>query len=110
MHAHDSLSASLETRIASLERANRRTRLLASALAAGLLLVATAAFTPRARALLESVQAQEEVATQRLVLQDAAGEPAIVLLAGPESSLVVVTPDGSEVVRLGGPPARPIGH
>jgi hypothetical protein len=92
---------SLDQRVASLEGSLRRTRVLALALGAAWLWLALAGFAR---------QTQEEVVTQRLVLTDAADSAVVVLVAGPESSLVVQTPAGTEVVRLGGPAARRIGH
>ena len=92
---------SLDARVASLETALRRTRLLAFFLASAWLWLAAVGFAR---------QAQEEVVTQRLVLTDAADSAVVVLVAGPESSLVVQTPEGAEVIRIGGPALRRIGH
>jgi hypothetical protein len=96
-----SSTRSLDARVASLESALRRTRLLAFCLASAWLWLAVAGFAR---------QAQEQVVTQRLVLTDSADSAVVVLVAGPESSLVVQTPAGAEVIRLGGPAMRRIGH
>jgi hypothetical protein len=91
----------LETRIGSLETSLRRTRILAVALALSFVFAGLTAFAP---------QSQEEVSTQRLVLTDSAGLAAIALVAGPQSSLIIQSPVGDEVMRIGGSPARRIGH
>jgi hypothetical protein len=91
----------LEARVASLETSLSRTRLLASSLGVALALIFAAGFTP---------QAQEEVSTQRLVLTTEEGTPALTLRAGPRSSLVIQSPTGEEMFRLGGSPARRIAH
>ena len=100
MHPVDSLPP-LESRVASLETSLRRSRLVASTLALALLLVVAAAFVP---------QAQEEVSTRRLVLTDAQDEPVVALTAGQQGSLVIESPTGEELFRLGGSPARRITH
>jgi len=100
MGSTDALSE-LEARVASLETSLRRTRRVTITLALSLLLAVVSAFTP---------QAQEELSTQRLVLTDAQDAPVLALTAGPESSLVLRSPTGEELLRLGGSPARRIGH
>jgi hypothetical protein len=91
----------------------------ATAIGIGALLLSAVALAPQAQTSPASpaaappraqTQAQEEVATQRLVLTDESGAASIVLAAGPESSLLVLTPSGSVLLRLGGQPARRIGH
>lgn len=93
--------APLEARVTSLETALRRSRALAAGLATALALVVLAAFSP---------QAQEDVTARRLVLTDAMDSAALVLVAGPEASLVLQSPTGEEVFRIGGNPARRIAH
>jgi hypothetical protein len=93
--------APLEARVTSLETALRRSRVLAAGLATILTLVVLAAFAP---------QSQENVTTRRLVLTDAMDSVALVLVAGPETSLVLQSPAGEDVFRIGGNPARRITH
>lgn len=100
MHPVDSLPR-LESRVASLETSLRHSRLVASSLALALLLVVAAAFVP---------QAQEEVSTRRLVLTDAQDQPLVALTAGQQGALVIESPTGEELFRLGGSPARRITH
>jgi hypothetical protein len=50
--------------------------------------------------------ARDEMTTNRLLLFD--GSDSIALIAGPESSLILETPSGVEVLQLGGPPLRRI--
>lgn len=92
---------SLEARIVTLERTLRRFRLLAAVLALALLTLATAAW----RAGTTEVQASS------LVLTDPLGNPVLTLQAeesvhGP--GLVLVSPSGQVVMRLGGPVVRPV--
>src|SRR5687767_2629070 len=94
--------ASLEARIHSLEKSRDRSRRAAWALALLLALVSVVAMVP---------QAPEEVRTQRLVLVQPSPSPVdsgVVLLAGPQGSLLIHTMDGSEIARFGGPAARHI--
>jgi len=93
--------SSLEARVRSLETSLRRTRVLAVALALCFMLAGLTAFAP---------QSQEEVSTQRLVLTDSVGLAAVALVAGPQASLVIQSPVGDEVLRIGGSPARRLGH
>ena len=46
----------------------------------------------------EAQEAQEVVSTERLVLTNGPDSAAVVLVAGPESSLVIQTPAGEEVL------------
>ena len=85
-----------------LERSLRRSRQLALTFVLGIALIVAAAMVP---------QAQEyAVTTERLILNNAPDSSAIVLLAGPESSLVIQTLTGEEVLRIGGPAVRRIGR
>jgi len=119
----------LETRVHALEASLRRSRLVAVGLGVGLAFsvvgmtvdsptAAEASPTPQvapdraawseastAEALLAS-QAQEQLATERLLLVDAGGGGGIVLRAGPDASLIVESSDGREILRIGGTPAR----
>jgi multidrug efflux pump subunit AcrB len=122
-------STSLEVRVATLERSLRRSRLVTTVLGLGAMIVVAAAFMQQPVPFLEAQleerltarlqadlaarlqeQAQEQLATQRLALTDAVGVELVALAAGSDGSLLVLTPDDREVVRLGGPPARRIGH
>jgi hypothetical protein len=90
--------ADLEVRVERLEDALRRSRRLAAALAAALTLVALGAW-----------RAEDKVETRTLVLTGASGLPAAVLRAGPSedgASLILETPQGVQVMRLGGPSVR----
>ena len=94
--------SSLEARIHSLERSRDRHRSAAWTLALLLGLLSGAAMVQ---------QTPEEVRTQRLVLLQAGASPVdtgIILLAGPQGSLLIHTTDGTEVARFGGPAARHI--
>lgn len=92
--------AALENRVRALETSLRRSRLLALMLGLTMFGVAGAALVP---------QAQEQVMTRRLVLTSGLTDSsAVVLIAGPQSSLVIQTPAGAEILRLGGPAARRI--
>ena len=91
----------LEARVRTLETSLRHARLLTLMLGLGIALIAGAAVVP---------QEQDELTTGRLVLTNAPDSSAVVLLAGPESSLVIQTPTGEEVLRIGGPAARRIGR
>ncbi len=88
----------LEGRVHRLETSLRRSRLLAFILGLAVVLITGAAQVP---------DAQEEVTTERLVLTNGPDSSAVVLVAGLESSLVIQTLDGEEVMRLGGPALRP---
>jgi hypothetical protein len=94
-------TSSLEGRVVALETALRRTRLLAVVLGLSALMIVVPAFVP---------QAQDVVTTRRLVLTNATDSAAVVLLAGPGASVIIQTPSGEEVLRLGGPAARRVGH
>lgn len=112
----------LEARIRALESSLRRTRMGALGLGLLLTILAGTALVPQStdattRMLLEPAtapatapQVANQVNAGRLVLTDAAGAPAVVIVAGPESSVVIQTPTGEEVLRLGGPPGRHIAH
>lgn len=108
----------LEARIRALESSLRRTRMGALGLGLLLTILAGTALVPQStdattRMLLEPAAAPQvanQVNAGRLVLTDAAGAPAVVIVAGPESSVVIQTPTGEEVLRLGGPPGRHIAH
>ena len=97
---------SLEARVDSLERSLRRSRRAVAALGLAVLIAVASAFAQAT----PTEQAQEQVATQRLALTDEMGGALVVRRGGTDGSLVVATPDGREVVRLGGPAARRIGH
>jgi len=94
-------TSSLESRVVALETSLRRARLLALVLGLSALMILVPAFVP---------QAQDVVTTRRLVLTDATDSAAVVLLAGPEASVIIQTPSGEEVLRLGGAAARRVGH
>lgn len=115
----------LEARVASLERSLRKARLAAAILALGAVVVAAAAFAQQPAPSLEAQleerlstrldslvqeQTQERVATQRLALTDGVGLEFVVLAGGADGSLLVLTPSGQELMRLGGSAARRIGH
>jgi hypothetical protein len=123
----------LETRVASLERALRRSRSVAALLALALVLIAAGAFLPQDRSQVPpearrrldasaqsqlatqlqsapTAQAQELLRTPGLVLTSELGVEIIVLRAGADQSLIVEAPDGREIIRLGGEAARRIGH
>ncbi len=89
----------LEARVRTLETSVRRSRLLAFLLGLAVVLITGAAQVP---------EAQDVVTTERLVLTNGPGSSSVVLVAGPESSLVIETPAGEEVLRLGGAVLRPI--
>ncbi len=89
----------LEARVCTLETSLRRSRLLAFLLGLAVVLVTGAAQVP---------EAQEVVTTERLVLTNGPDSSAVALVAGPESSLVIETLAGVEVLRLGGPAGRRI--
>ena len=88
----------LEARVCTLETSLRRSRLLAFVLGLAVVLITGAA---------QVREAQDVVTTERLVLTNGPDSSAVVLVAGLESSLVIQTPAGEEVMRLGGPSARP---
>ncbi len=89
-------TCTLESRVGALESSLRRTRRLALLLGVALGGITAAAMVP---------QASDQVTTQRLLLTGPAS-PGVVLIAGPESSLIIQTPSGEEVLRLGGPAGR----
>ena len=89
--------STLEVRVEALESSLRRARRLALVLGAALAGITATAMVP---------QAPDQVTTRRLILTDPSS-PGVVLLAGPESSLLIQTPSGQEVLRLGGPAGRP---
>ena len=89
----------LEARVRTLETSLRRSRLLAFVLGLAVVLFTGAAQVP---------EAQEVVTTERLVLTNGSDASSVVLVAGPESSLVIETPAGEEVLRLGGRSLRHI--
>ena len=90
----------LESRVRHLEGSLRGSRRLVALLGSVLTILAVSAMLPQER---------KELEAARLVLTDADGAPAVVLLAGPGSSLLIETPSGQEVLRLGGPLMRRIG-
>jgi len=108
----------LEKRLASLERSLRRSRRVSAALGLGCVVAVAAALVPQVPAAPTAAerqadpaeQTQELLRTQGLVLTNELDVEMIVLRAGTDGSLVVQTPDGGEIVRLGGPAARRIGH
>lgn len=102
----------LEARVSALESSLRRSRRVALLLGAALALVTAAAMVPQAtdqvtRQLIS--QPTDEVTTRRLILTDPSS-PGVVLVPGPASSLIIQTPSGEEVLRLGGPAARRVNH
>ena len=104
----------LEARVRTLETSVRRSRLLAFLLGLAVVLITAVLYfdldeggDPDAPFGETGVAiGQEVVTTERLVLAD--GLDAVVLVPGPESSLVIETPAGEEVLRLGGSPVRQI--
>ena len=123
----------LETRVAALERSLGRSRFVAAMFGLAFFVFAAGAFLPQdrgqvpslARRLLDAraqsqpstplqtaptAQAQELLRAPGIVLTDAADIEMIVLRAGSDGSLIVETPNGAEIMRLGGEPARHIGH
>jgi hypothetical protein len=121
-----SAAPALEARIQALESSLRRTRRGALGLGLVLTLITGAALVPQTtettrmllatptqrvtapQALPDQAQVADQVSAGRLILTDAAGAPAVVILAGPDASVVIQTPAGDEVLRLGGHPARRI--
>ena len=91
---------SIEQRVEILEASLSRTRRLAISLAILLLMFASAAF----------VRQEDEIRTSKLVLMESEQVEGIALVAGPESSLILQTPAGGEIMRLGGDPLRIIGE
>ena len=91
----------LESRIDRLEQTVRRSRTLSAVLGSIVAILVLSAMLPQER---------DELKGNRLVLTDGEGEPSVVLVAGPQSSLLIETPEGREVLRLGGPAVRRIGH
>ena len=122
-------TTSLEARIATLERSLRRSRAKTGALGLAAVVVAAGAFvqqsTPPWQAQMEErlesrlqsalaeriqEQAQERLATQRLALTNELNVELVVLQGASDGSLLVLTPDGVELLRLGGPMVRRIEH
>ncbi len=91
----------LQLRVHDLERSLRGSRRFVALLGSVVTILVLSAMLPQER---------DELRGPRLVLTDTAGAPAVVLLAGPGSSLLIETPAGQEVLRLGGPPMRRIGN
>ena len=89
----------LEARVRTLETSLHRRRLLAFMLGLAVAFIAGATQVP---------DVQDVVTTERLVLTNGPDNSSVVLVAGPESSLVIETLAGEEVLRLGGPAARQI--
>jgi len=87
---------SIEQRVEILEASLSRTRRLALSLAILLILFASAAF----------IKQEDEIRTSKLVLMETEQVEGIALVAGPESSLILQTPAGGEIMRLGGDPLR----
>lgn len=88
----------LETRVAGLEDALRRARRAAVALGALVVLLVLGAW-----------RAEDKVETRTLVLTGDSGLPAAVLRAGPAeegASLILETPQGVQVLKLGTPSVR----
>ena len=102
--------ATLEARVHRLESSLRRSHRVALLLGLALTLITAAAMVPQATDRVTGQllsQAQEQVTTRRIVLTNGAADPSgVVLVAGPQSSLVIQKPDGEEVLRLGGPAGR----
>jgi len=94
MNAHPSL----DTRVRMLESSLRQTRRLAWGLALILIVVASAAF----------VADDDEIRTKKLALLQTNGQPGVVLISGSQGNLIIQTPDGQEVMTLGGNPMRPV--
>jgi hypothetical protein len=92
----------LEARVRTLETSLSRSRLLAFMLGLLVVLIVGAAQVPEAQ------EAQEVVTTERLVLTNGPDSTSVVLVAGQESSLVIETPAGVEVMRIGGSAVREI--
>jgi hypothetical protein len=90
---------SLEKRVELLESSLRRTRRLALGLTVLLTVFISAAF----------VMDDDEVRTRKLVLMESEYLQGVTLVAGPHSSLVIQAPTGTEIMRLGGDAARPVG-
>jgi hypothetical protein len=90
--------SSLEARVHALEKSGNRSRRAAWALGLLLAFLSLTALLP---------QATPEVRTSRLVLTRP-NLGYIVLLAGPDSSLVIASSNGTELVRLGGRAVRPV--
>ena len=91
---------SIEMRIESLETSLNRTRRFSLFLALLLVLFVTSAFGGR----------KDELRTSKLILMETEFSPGVILVAGPHSSLVIQTPGGSEILRLGGDPVRLVGE
>ena len=91
---------SLEMRVESLEASLNRTRRFALFLALCLVIFVSAAFGGE----------KDELRTSKLILMETEFSPGVSLVAGPGQSLVIQTPDGSEILRLGGNPMRLVGE
>lgn len=96
----------LEARIRSLETSRNRTRLAAWVFGLMSVLVSATAMAPQTTPLPQTAQTVDSLTTERITLTGAADGSALVLVAGPRSSLVVQTDDGRETARLGGQPAQ----
>lgn len=90
---------SIEQRFEILDASLSRTRRLALSLVILLMMFASAAF----------IRQEDEIRTSKLVLMESEQVEGITLVAGPESSLILQTPAGEEIMRLGGDPLRIIG-
>jgi hypothetical protein len=87
----------LEARVHLLEKSRDRSRRIAWAASLLLAVLTLAALVP---------QAVPEIRTGRVILtRPDSGH--VVLVAGPESSLILEKPDGSEIARFGGRVIRP---
>jgi hypothetical protein len=88
-------TSGLESRIRSLEASRDHCRTAAWGLGLIVAIMSAMAMMP---------SPPQELAAERIVLtQDSAS---VVLVPGPGSSLVIQTPEGEEVARIGGPAAR----
>lgn len=96
----------LEARIRSLETSRGRNRLAAWAFGLGLMLVTAAAMVPQTAQEAQEAQTAQELTARRITMTNETDQTSIVLLAGPQSSLVIQTVDGQEIARIGGPAGR----
>lgn len=88
----------LERRMARVERSLRRSRVAGATLAIALVLTSIVAMAPQ--------QEPQELTLARLLLANVEDTSMVMLVAGPESSLVIQKPNGEEIARIGGPAAR----
>ncbi len=97
----------LEARVRALETSLHHIRRLAMLLGLALVLVAGVAMVPQATdpATPPLLSQSADVTTGRLILTNPAS-PGVVLLPGPESSLIIQTSSGEEILRIGGPAGR----